>query len=185
MYSLLIFLAFLSFNEGYPIGTLRCCNTLARPDNFDQCVSKIGRATICSQTRNTVCIVEKVVGFSESTCGKTDSGDFGTWQNYQPNDGTYSKWPVWPFRWDATHGECVYRKCDEQCPDGDTKPGSQKTGSSEFEYEGEIYRRVWYCCNDRDMCNSAMSSKGVHVALVVGLVTVMATFLSTFEFWFA
>lgn len=56
--------------EGYPIGTLRCCNTLARPDDFDQCLSKIGRATICAQTRNTVCIVEQVMGFSESTCGK-------------------------------------------------------------------------------------------------------------------
>ena len=56
-------------------------------------------------------------------------------------------------RWDAVNKECVYRKCDEQCPDGDVDPGSQKTGKNEFEYEGTIYRRQWWCCNDRSLCN--------------------------------
>jgi len=43
--------------------------------------------------------MERIGGFSRSTCGKTDSGDFGTWQNYQPNDGTYSDFPLWAFRY--------------------------------------------------------------------------------------
>ena len=30
----------------YPMGALRCCNTLARPDDLSACVSKIGRGTV-------------------------------------------------------------------------------------------------------------------------------------------
>jgi hypothetical protein len=47
--STLCFISLLANVDSYPIGTLRCCNTLARPDDFDQCMSKVGRATICSQ----------------------------------------------------------------------------------------------------------------------------------------
>lgn len=61
---------------------------------------------------------------------------------------------IYLIRWDATHKECAYRRCDDACPDGDTNPGAEKSGSSEFEFEGQIHRREWYCCNDRDMCNS-------------------------------
>jgi hypothetical protein len=77
----------------YPINTLKCCNTLARPDNRDECMSKIGRAAICTQvgafknnhlslfdldhavlaqTRNLVCILERIPGFTETDCGKVD-----------------------------------------------------------------------------------------------------------------
>jgi len=43
--------AVLAVASGYPIDTLRCCNTLARPDNLDQCMNKIGRGAICAQVR--------------------------------------------------------------------------------------------------------------------------------------
>ena len=40
---------FVAIVVAYPINSLRCCNTLARPDNLDQCLNKIGRSTICTQ----------------------------------------------------------------------------------------------------------------------------------------
>jgi len=63
--------------------------------------------------------------------------------------------PAARHRWDAVNEECVYRKCDEQCPDGNNDPGAQRTGRNEFEYEGAIYKRQWWCCNDRALCNGA------------------------------
>ena len=142
----------------YPIGGLRCCNTLARPDDLSQCTSKIGRGTICPKRRNYVCVLERIPAFGVDECGKSDSGDFGTWQNFQRNDGTFSTFPLWPFRWDESHEECVYRKCAAACPDGNSAPGAQVTGSNEFEYEGGIYKREWFCCDDKDMCNGTTAS---------------------------
>lgn len=59
-----------------------------------------------------------------------------------------------PPRWDQTHQECVYRKCAEQCPNGNSDPGGEESGSTMFEYQGRLYERRWYCCNDRALCNS-------------------------------
>jgi len=154
---------------GYPIGTQLCCNTLTRPDNLEQCMSKIGRSAICPQRRSNVCMVEILQGIDQQNCGKTDTGDFGTWQNFQPNDGTFSTFPLWAFRWDYTHKECVYRKCADACPNGDVDPGAQTAGKNEFEYEGAVYRRQWYCCNDRPMCNNARSAKGALSTLAAGI----------------
>lgn len=57
-------------------------------------------------------------------------------------------------RWDETHQECVYRKCAEQCPNGDINPGGEVNGVTMFEYQAKLYERRWYCCNDRPLCNS-------------------------------
>jgi len=58
------------------------------------------------------------------------------------------------YRWDETHQECVYRKCAEQCPNGDINPGGEVNGVTMFEYQAKLYERRWYCCNDRPLCNS-------------------------------
>ena len=120
--------------------------------------------------------MEKIPKLSELECGKTDSGDYGTWQNFQQNDGTFSTFPLWPFRWDKAHEECVYRKCAAFCPDGTSSPGAQKYGKTEFEYEGEIYEREWYCCDDKDMCNGAHLSAEKTPATAL-LVLLLSAFL--------
>ena len=47
-------------------------------------------------------------------CGRSDHYD-REWQNFQPGDGTYSKYPTWPFTWDEADLVCVWRHCAAEC----------------------------------------------------------------------
>lgn len=40
---------------------------------------------------------------------------------------------------------CQYKKCAAECTEGPVP----------FEYEGAVYTRNIYCCNDKDYCNSS------------------------------
>ena len=44
---------------------------------------------------------------------------------------------------DRFHSQCVFKKCASECVEGTYK----------FTYDGELYTRQVYCCDNKDYCN--------------------------------
>lgn len=59
-------------------------------------------------------------------------------------------------------GECVLKKCAAECV--------EETYS--FEFQGQVYSRQRYCCNDKDYCNSSFSKYSFMGPWVLGMATV-------------
>lgn len=158
----------------YPVGTLRCVSTLTRPE-----AESTGGLLNCPQTRNSVCVKE-VVDLHKRDCGRSDSYESTAgFQNFRQNDGTYSEYPLWPFRWNPApdYKACEYRKCAAECEEGVTT----------FQYQGKTYHRYTYCCNDVDYCNPATGtfrgSPAEHGLVLALACSLLATCLNSFRWW--